>query len=116
MTASHLQSETLRILILTLILFFLWHPYERSVMSIATWDELLCEVGKVIEDAGRMMRGKGRKKPKVYTLENLEHLRDILQIGADCISMQIAALDEYRTDEEKDKADRQMTGLLDRAQ
>src|SRR3954467_5650200 len=85
------------------------------IMAIATWDELLCELGKTIEDTGRMLRGKGRKKAKVYSLEDLEQLQNVLQIGADCIGMQIDALDEYRTDEEKDKAERQMTTLLDRA-
>ena len=44
-----------------------------------SWDELLSKTGKHIEDIGRMIRGKGRKKPRVWTVEELEDLRTALK-------------------------------------
>ena len=43
-----------------------------------SWDELLSKTGKTIEDIGRMLRGKGRKKPRIWTVDELEDLRSAL--------------------------------------
>ena len=59
-----------------------------------TWDELLSETGKGIEDIGRMLRGRGRKKPRVWSIEELMHLRSALMTHRKLIKYYIEHLQD----------------------
>lgn len=61
-------------------------------MKEPSWDELLCSTGKTVEDIGRGLRGKGRIKPKVYTTQDLERLRDALQNCAGVLNERIKSM------------------------
>jgi hypothetical protein len=62
--------------------------------TLSPWDELLTTVGRTVEDAGRMLRGKGRKKPRVWSIDELTDLRETLTNVAAVLDQRIESLKE----------------------
>ena len=60
--------------------------------DLKSWDDILCATGKTIEDIGRNLRGKGRKKPKVWTIEDLTHIHNALTSCVSVIEVRINSL------------------------
>lgn len=59
-----------------------------------SWDELLSQTGETIEGIGRMLRGKGRKKPRVWTIDELQDLREALSSSRKMVKYYIQHLRE----------------------
>ena len=57
--------------------------------TLSPWDELLSLLGKTVEDAGRMLRGQGRIKARVWSISELTDLRDTLRSAADTLDKRI---------------------------
>lgn len=62
--------------------------------TLSPWDELLTTVGRTVEDAGRMLRGRGRKKPRVWTIDELQDLSSTLKNTAAVLDQRIESLKE----------------------
>lgn len=62
--------------------------------TLTPWNELLSLAGKTLEDTGRMLRGQGRKEPRVWSIDELTDLRDTLTAIASVLDRRINSLKE----------------------
>lgn len=62
--------------------------------EVPSWNEILTNAGRNIEDIGRMLRGKGRKKPKAWSIDDLIRLRLALITLAEVLAIVIKSMKE----------------------